>query len=266
MHPIDRSKIWMKGEVGYNYSALTAFMDSASVENQIIAANGWSGSALADHNGYQLGLELGFLINPYMGFALGYRDVHSNDYTLNQNLGNGPATVTGGGGVTYSSDFENESLSPVADYFSADLYLFLPDASGRFFLSAGAALVRGQVHVEDDYSYVIANDDPTVADTFSGDLVSYGVGFQASIGRDIALGGPWGLSLYGRGRFARLTNFRGTVYNPNTGGVANDGLALFPNGEVFSTDVANIGGSGITYATVDFTGFDVGVALTFFTY
>jgi hypothetical protein len=73
-----------------------------------------------------------------------------------------------------------------------------------------------------------------------------------------------GISLFARGRYARLTNFRGTIYNSNTGGTAQDGLAVFSDGSVHATDVSFIGNSGVNYATMDFTGFDVGLAFTFY--
>jgi hypothetical protein len=262
---MDRAKIWLKVDGGYNYSAQPDLLNSATVETQLISTYGWTGTSMADRNGYNVGGELGFLINPNVGFALGLRYLRSNDYHLNQNLQNGPATVTGGGGVTYDSDFEDETFSPSAGVLSGDFYFFLPDPGGRFFVSAGVGLYRGTVHVEDNYSYVISNDDPGFFDNFSGDLYADGVGFQASVGRDFALGPRWSLSVYGRGRYARLTNFRGTVYTPD-GYQADDGLALYPNGEVFSTDVSNIGNNGVNYASVDFTGFDVGLALTFYAY
>ena len=266
--PMDRAKIWLKVEGGYAYSAETDLMNSATVETQLIADNGWTGSSTADHSGYNFGGELGFLINPNVGFALGLRYLRANDYHLNQNLQNGPATL---GGTAYNSDFEDETLSPSAGILSGDFYFFLPDPGGRFFVSAGVGLYRGTVHVEDNYSYVISQynaGDPYYnlsTDTFSGDLYADGVGFQASIGRDFALGPHWSLSVFGRGRYARLTNFRGTVSSPD-GYQADDGLAVYPNGEVFSTDVSNIGNNGVNYATVDFTGFDVGLALTFYAY
>ena len=263
MARIDRARLWTRFGVGYSYSMQTDLMNSATAENGIIASNGWSGSATGDTNGYHLFGELGFLLNPYMGLGIGLGYLRTNDYHFNTDLGNGPATVAG---TVYDSDFEDESLTPTAVPLTVDLYLFLPDGGGRFFVSAGAGLYFGKVHVEDNYSYVISANDPTFSDIFSGDLTATGVGFEVGVGREFAIGRNLGLSLYGRGRYARLTNFRGTVYNPDTGGQADDGLAVYPDGEVFSTDVSNIGNNGVNYATVDFTGFDVGAALTFYAY
>jgi hypothetical protein len=260
---MDHSKLWVKVEGAFNYSVQTDLMNSANAQNKFITGYGGTGSALADTNGGMAGAEIGFLINPNSAFAIGLRGIRTNDYSSNLNLQNGPATVAG---TVYDSDFENETFTPSVYPLTVDYYLFLPDAGGRFFISGGVGYYYGLVHVEDNYSYVIYNGDPNVSDTFSGDLTSGGVGFQASIGRDFAVGRDLALSIFARGRYARLSNFRGNVYNPNTGGTANDGLAVYSDGSVHSTDVSNIGNNGVTYANIDFTGFDLGVALTFFSY
>ncbi|HUO58393.1 MAG TPA: tetratricopeptide repeat protein [bacterium] len=260
--PMDHAKLWAKFDLGFNYSQQGDLLSSAATQNGLITANGWTGSAVASRNGYNAGGELGFLINPNNGLAIGLRYLRNDDSTLNQNLQNGPAIV---GANTYNSDFENETLSPSVWPLTLDYYLFLPDASGRFFISAGLGYYFGQVHVEDNYSYVISANDETASDTFSGDLTAGGVGFQVGLGRDWEISPRFGISLFARGRYARLTNFRGTVFGPNGGG-ANDGLAVYPDGEVFSTDVSNIGNNGVKYATIDFTGFDVGASLNFYSF
>ncbi len=261
---IDKAKLWIKLEGALNYSVQADLVNSATAQNQFIKASpGATGSALADPLGGMAGAEMGLLINPNSGIAIGLRGIRTTDYSSNLNLQNGPATVAG---TVYDSDFENETFTPSVYPLTLDYYLFLPDAGGRFFISGGVGYYYGLVHVEDNYSYVIYNNDPNVSDTFSGDLTSGNVGFQVSIGRDFAVGRDLALSIFARGRYARLTNFRGTIYNPNTGGSANDGLAVYSDGSVHSTDVSNIGNNGVTYANIDFSGFDLGVALTFFSY
>jgi tetratricopeptide (TPR) repeat protein len=145
--PMDHAKTWFKLEGAYNYSTHQDLFTSADSLNKFITANGATGSAMADHGGGLTGLELGFLLNPNNGLAIGIRALRTNDYLNNENLQNGPATI---GGTVYNSDFENETISPYVYPLTLDYYLFLPDSGGRFFLSAGVGYYFGLVHVEDD--------------------------------------------------------------------------------------------------------------------
>jgi len=209
-----------------------------------------------------VGGEVGFLINPNNGLALGLRYLRTDDFTFDQNLQNGPATVSGS---VYNSDFENQNLSTYVVPLTLDYYFFLPDAGGRFFLSAGLGYYYGVVRVDDNYSYVINDNDPNSYDNFSGELTSGAIGFQVGAGREFAISRRFGISLFAKGHYARISNFRGTVYGPD-GWSANDGLAVQSDGQVFSYPVENIGGQGTKYATVDYTGFDLGISFNFYNF
>ena len=260
--PMNHSRFWLKFDLGYNDSRQGDLLNSASVQNTLVRDNGWTGSAVASHSGFGLGFEGGFQINAYNGLAIGLRDIHNDDYRQNISLRNGPATVLGN---TYNSDFENLTLSCYVVPITLDYYLFLPDSTGRFFLSAGLGYYAGVVQVSDDYSYVISSGDPTFYDTFSGDLRAGGVGFQVGIGREWQLARDWGLSVFARGRYAKLSHFQGTVYAPG-GGEATEGLAVLSDGEIYPYPLENIGNNGVGYATIDFTGFDVGAAISLFAF
>jgi hypothetical protein len=90
------------------------------------------------------------------------------------------------------------------------------------------------------------------------------VGFQFGIGREFAIDRNYGLTLFARGRIAKLTNFRGILTESNNGNTGTFGLAKFADGTMDYDNVTNIGSGGEGYATVDFTGFDVGISLNFY--
>jgi tetratricopeptide (TPR) repeat protein len=277
--PYDHAKIWTSFSIGYTNSRVGDLITSANSWNSDISNSGnyypnaWTGSALAANDGLNLGFELGFLINPNNGIALGVKYVSIADYDLNVNFNNGPATIAS---TVYDSDFDQTTLSPYIIPITLDYYLFLPDHDGRFYLSLGVGYYFGDVHVSRNYSSIIqdyAGGDPNYAnesDQYTGDLTAGAPGFQVGIGRDFAISRNMALSIFAEGRYAKLTNFMGTITDVN-GNSANVGLAtestITGSGNdpgVFVEDTTAIGGGNNNkYTTIDFTGVDVGVALNF---
>ena len=245
---MDHTQIWTRFEMGYNYAAQTDLFNSAATINGTIQNNGYTGLATADNNAYMLRGEVGYLFNPYIGLSLGVGFVNSNTYTSNVDLQNG-------------GDFEDESFHPYLVPVTADLYLFLPDPGGRFFISGGVGYYAGMVHVEDNYDFEISQGAGTY-DNFTGDLYGGAVGFQVAVGRDIVLSDRWGLEIFARGRYARISNFRGTVFSDYEG-QADAALIRYSNGEVHTGNVSGMGPND-SFATLDYTGFDAGIGLTFF--
>lgn len=266
--PMDHAKIWTQFSFGYSYSKSGDLLTSANSWNSDISSNGWTGSAIGSTDGLNLGFELGFLLNPNSGLALGVKYINISDYKLNVNFQDGPVTDTGTGDI-YDSDYDQTTLSPYIVPITLDYYLFLPDSGGRFWISGGVGYYFGDVHVDRNYqsSTVSGGNTSVNTDNYSGDLNAGALGFQVGIGRDFAITPKFGISLYARGRYAKLTNFTGTVTDSG-GNIANVGLATEPsyNNEVFVEDTTQIGGAGNHYATVDFTGFDAGVALNFYSF
>ena len=270
---MDHAKVWTKFEFGYNYSLQGDLMNSVTVLNNDNAAGGLplegiqnvftSGNAAMAPGGINLGGEIGFLLDTHMGIGIGIRYLQANDYTYNASSTNNSA------GSSYPSDSEITTMTPYVVPFTLDYYLFLPDSGGRFFISAGVGYYAGTVSVSESYSAVnfettqgATNPPPSAyADTPSGDLTAGNVGFQFGIGRDFAINPNFGISLFGRFHYCKITNFTGTL---------SDGqpwaLAKFADGSVDIDDPANIGTGGETYATIDWTGFDIGASLNFYSF
>jgi hypothetical protein len=264
--------------MGYANAKTGDLSESAAGWNQDIAANPpWTGSASMPNDAFESGAQLGFLLNPNNGIAIGLKYMQLSDYQENVNFQNGPSPVTvGGNPVTYSdgttviydSDYDQLTLTTTVVPITLDYYLFLPDSSGRFFLSGGVGWYFGTVHTEYNYSYVIANSDPNQTDQLSGDLHGNGPGFQARIGREFQVAPRIGLTLYVGGQYAKISNFTGVVSDPYGNGY-NVGLVVDPtlNNEVSIADQTQIGGSNnYRYATIDFTAFEVGVAMNFYSF
>lgn len=271
--PMDHAKVWTQVSIGYAYSRNGDLNTSSDNWNSDINTYSWSGSAIASNDGLELGAELGFLISPNSGLALGVKYISISDYSLNVGFNDGP--ITDIHSTVYGSDFDQTTLSPYVIPLTLDYYLFLPDNGGRFWLSGGAGYYFGGVHVERNYQNLSPTSpdgtDPNQIDQYSGDLYAGGLGFQCGIGRDFALSQTTSLTIFARGRYARLTNYQGNMTDPNgnyfKGGLALESSISGNGGDpgVFVEDVNNIGGAaGNKYAIIDFTGFDVGLALNFY--
>ncbi len=261
--PMDHARVWTKFEFGYNYSLQGDLTDSATNvtnenSNGTLAAQEYgftNGSASMPLGGLMLGGELGFLIDPNEGIAIGVRYLQANDYNYSAS-NSAPSSFAG-----YPSDFWATTLTPYAVPFTLDYYLFLPDHNGRFFITAGAGYYAGTVQVQDNFSVVNYTGDTTQNDNPNGDLTAGNIGFEFGIGRDFAINRNFGISVFARGRYAKITQFQGTL---------SDGqqwvLAKFSDGSVDICDPSQIGSHGISYATVDFTGFDIGASLNFYSF
>ena len=258
---IDHAKFWAKFEAGYSYATQGDLMNSASVINSE-NANGTlaqyqlgltNGNATMSTNAYNLGAEIGFLINPYMGIGIGVRYIQSTNYTFS-GINSAPASI----GVN-SNDFENATFSPYVVPITLDYYIFLPDHDGRFFVSLGAGYYAGDVNVSESYNFDNYEGSTGNVGTPFGDLTAGTVGFQVSIGREFALTRQFGLDIFARARYAKITNFQGVLSDGNTWE-----LEKFSDGSVDIGSPSNIGQNGTTAATIDFTGFDAGIALSWF--
>ncbi len=248
--PINHARGWLDVDLAYNWANQADLFTSANNLNAEIQKYGYTGIATADHGGIEGGAELGFLLNPYNGLAIGIRGIQSNNYNSNLSLNNGNP-----------SDFETISLTPYVVPLTLDYYLFLPDHDGRFFLSAGVGYYFVDVHGDDSFSYT--NEYPTSSpDEYLGDMYGGNVGFQVGIGREFEISRHFGLRLFARGRYAKITNINGT-FTSQAGVSDNYGLVAFSDGTVGVDSTSHIGG-GEHYATLDYTGFEFGVGLTFF--
>jgi hypothetical protein len=246
--PMNHARGWLDVDLGYNWSNQQDLSNSAvSFNNSIVAPA--TGIATSDHSGLEAGVELGFLLNPYNGFAIGIRGVQTNDYNSNLNLNNG-------------GDFERINIQPYIVPLTFDYYLFLPDHDGRFFLTAGVGYYFAVANVDDNFSYDISEGQPDT-DEIAGNMYGGNVGFQLGVGREFEIGPRMGLRLFARGRYSKITNINGNFTDAD-GNYDNYGLVVFPNGTVGADSTSHIGDNGEKYATLDYTGFEFGVGLTFF--
>ncbi len=262
--PMDHAKFWSSLQIGYTYAQLGDLSSSAGNINNNNYVNpdpglpiSYNGNSTFSNSGLHLGAQFGFLLNPYMGIALGAKYIGMADYTAN---------------VAYNdatSDTEAETLSPSVVPITLDYFLFLPDSGGRFFISGGVGYYVGVVHVDETYSYsnFYNQNESSQPENWVGDLYSGTVGFQVGIGREFAISRQFGIELYAQGRYAKITNYRGTVYdqygNAQTVGLTNgttNGVAEIDNPAYINS------ASGERNTTLDFTGFDVGFAMNFYSF
>jgi hypothetical protein len=140
-----------------------------------------------------------------------------------------------------------------------DYYLFLPDHEGRFFLTAGVGYYFVDVQGDDNFT----TNNGASGDEYLGDMYGGSIGFQLGIGREFEVSRHFGLRLFARGRYAKITDINGNFTSSVNGNYDNYGLMVMPYGGLGVDSTSHIGGSE-HYATLDYTGFDVGIGLTFF--
>ncbi len=248
--PINHARYWIDVDLAYNWSNQADLFNGVTAFNNYVSQNPtYTGIATADHGGIEGGVELGFLLNPYNGIAIGVRGVQTNSFQSNLDLHDG-------------GDFETVNIQPYILPLTLDYYLFLPDHDGRFFLTAGIGYYFAVAQVDDNYSYDIYEGQPDT-DEIAGNMYGGNVGFQLGIGREFEIGNRLGLRLFARGRYCKITDINGNFTDAN-GNYDNYGLVVFPNGTVGADSTSQISANGEKYATLDYTGFDVGVGLTFF--
>lgn len=142
--PINHARYWINVDLAYNWSNQADIFSSVTSFNSFVSNNPPdTGIATADHGGIEGGVELGFLLNPYNGIAIGVRGVQTNSYQSNLRLNNG-------------GDFETVNIQPYVLPLTLDYYLFLPDHDGRFFLTAGVGYYFAVAYVDDNYDYTIS--------------------------------------------------------------------------------------------------------------
>lgn len=262
LNPVDQAPLWVKFETGYNYSAQGDLIQSAKALNGGNYVNpgglgGYTGTTAASNNGLGLGFELGLLLNRHSGLALGARYLQNNLYLSSLTYPNGPS----------APDSESVTLLPTVVPITLDYYYFIPDGGGRFFLTGGVGFYAANVRVgQNTTTDNLFGNNNTIGgpDIWRGNLSAAAAGFQVGLGREFALGKNLGFTLFIRGRYARLSNFQGQLLDSSA--VAEQfGLAQNGQGVVDVDPVSNIHGSE-HYATIDFTGFDAGLALNFYSF
>jgi tetratricopeptide (TPR) repeat protein len=260
--PIDHAKFWTKLELGYSYASVNDLISGAANINNGTYVNAdpglptsYSGTALADNSGVHAGAEIGFLLSPNFGIALGVKYIGLDNYNAN---------------VAYNDsygDYEDLTLTPSVLPITLDFYLFMPDSGGRFYLKGGIGYYFGDVHVNESYSYsnFYNQQESNAPENWIGDLYTGAVGFQVGIGREFEITHSFGMEIYAEGRYARLTNFQGTL-SDQYGNSFNAGLATGnTNGTIdFATPAYINAANGEHYSTLDFTGFDIGLSFNWY--
>ncbi|HXL73729.1 MAG TPA: hypothetical protein VN963_08905, partial [bacterium] len=236
---------------------------AAAINNQTYVNPGglgsYTGGATAGNDGLGLGFEIGVLLNPSMGIAFGAHFLQNNEYLAALNYNNA------------NQDAESVTLLPTVVPLTLDYYFFLPDEGGRFFFSAGVGYYVANVRVGQNTTSVnffgSNNTPPSEADQgdiWEGNVSSAAVGFQIGLGREFAVNKKFGVTVFAKGRYVRISNFQGQLLDSNAVS-GSFGLAAGANGVVDVDSTSNITASNNEhYATINFTGFEAGVALNFY--
>jgi hypothetical protein len=259
---MNHSRYWTRVGFGYDYAGLGDLSDSADTFNNgnfnpgnaIPGSLAYTGSATAGHDNFGVNIEVGLLLNPYMGLAGSFQMIFST-YTAN---------------ISYDTgDSESLTLNTVLIPFTLDYYLFLPESFGRTFVSIGTGFYFADMGVDQTTTSnnFFGTDNGNMgggSNEWTGDLIGGGVGFQWGIGQQVQINSFLAVDLFARGYYVKISNFGGPLTDSN-GNTQDYGLAASASAPtIVDADLqSNINGSE-RYATVDFSGFFIGTDIVVF--
>jgi len=228
---------WLKLSGDISYGALGDLTNAANYWNQELAKFSAPGNASVANWGFQFGLEGGLALDK--NNALSVQTIFETGHGFQEHL-------------NYSSPV-TESINPQLFTFGVNYYRYFPANNGRFFLTAG--VLFGEAIV--DYY----QDDPI--ETFQGPLVGNNLGFTLGAGQEWKMSSTVGFELAGRFRYLNISQLQNN-YFVSSGGSGKAVLAVDSLGDIGLASPQAFGQGSLRYATMDFTGFDLGFSFNFY--
>jgi hypothetical protein len=229
----ERTPLWVKLNSSYGFSGMGDLSSGASAWNKNLDQNGMSGYANSHNMGMEFGLETGYNWGKKDALSLGVAYLGGQGYKASA-LSPSPAVF--------------QSINP--ETYSADLnyYRYFPGRDSRFFVMGGVGYYLSFVN------YFQTDSVESVTGSLSG----------GNFGAIVGIGNEWyfsksvGMEVSGRFRYANISKIQGNVSGISNGAAA---LAVLSNGTLGVQDAQNIGSGNVNYASIDYTGFDLKVAM-----
>lgn len=231
------SSSWLNLSGALSYEALGDLSNAANIWNQDITKASAQGNASLANWGFQFGVEGGLALDKTNVLSLqsGFETGHG----FQENL-------------VYSSPV-TENINPQLFIAGLNYYRYFPSENGRYFVTAG--ILFGEA-IADYYQ-----DDPV--ETLQGPLAGNNFGFTIGAGREWKMSPTVGFELIGRFRYLTINQLQNN-YFVSTGGTGQAVLATDSLGNIGLASPQSIGQNGLRYATLDFTGFNLGFAFNFY--
>lgn len=224
MHPRYWSRFW----VGYDYANLGDLKNAATAMQQ------YGYTATEGSSGWDIGGEIGwFLGNRNNGLALGIDYLGSQQYTISGSSSSGVTELT---------------IEPSAVPLELSWYHFWYMPHSRFYLTVGGAYYFADAY----YSYYDSTNGSS-----SGNFTGSAFGPQVGAGYDWQVGPHFLIGFFGRYRIVKIPSL---TYDNGSGPQA---LLVFPDNTIGVDYVSNMVIDQARYATLDYTGFDVSLSLSF---
>ena len=162
--------------------------------------------------------------------------------------------VTDGGRFQWSAPNATQTLAPQMFSISVIDDNFWPDSDGRWYAQMGFGLYFANV------SYSVQPANGASFPVFAGSLSGNSPGASFSVGRQFVLFGMLGLDLSADFRYASISQVTG----PYDGGPGSSNILVLANDaerNVRFADLQQVQNNSVRAATVDFSGFDLGIGL-----
>jgi len=261
--PLDKD-LWIRGYVGYDYSALGDLITGIQMINSAAAAASLTGNNVqsVSNAGFLAGIEFGLKLDPGNAVCLEIENVASPT----QSFSNGVTDSISDSNAIYQPSFSPDLMSITLNY-----QILIPGAKGsRTYLQIGAGLYQTVIGYTawDPSTIFLANaavNNPNETGTFSASTF----GFDFGVGQVFAVGKDFGFEFNLKGRVATFNQV--TAPDINAGGTPTGlgswGMAINQgNGEIAVAPTSAIGSSGQTYryAVIDYTGFDGNLSFDYY--
>ena len=232
---------YVKAYGGYDYSFLDDLVNGTKAWGTVIQGGGQTPIVSADRSGILAGGELGYRLDPDNAISLEAQNIWSS--ALKAGVSGTTASEADPSLLSFSLNFE---------------HTFFRSPGFRTWAEIGGGYYQANVNYNLDFIGLI-----------NANFSQAAPGGMLKIGEEMDLGGSFALSVFLQGRWAvfnQLTASSATVNGSNSLDGGPFGLVLAPlagSNLLFLSPTSSIGSNGVRYATVDYSGLDGNLALTF---
>ncbi len=232
---------WITLHVGVAYATLGDLPGAATAfEKSYPSTASYTTSASVNNIGVLLGLEGGLALDPENAISASIDGALFGGY---QDSGLSTTDLTQGG---------TDTLSPTMIAAQLNYYHYFLMGNSRLILGLGAGVYGTMLNVDS-----VANGQTLI----SGNLNGYGFGGTLNLGWETILGGSFTLNIFAQARFATTSNIQGNETD-SAGNSQQVGLATNSTGFLYYLPLSEIGNNGTRWANIDYTGGDLGIALS----
>jgi hypothetical protein len=228
--------MWVRLRAGVATAALGDLPAAAKAFTSSSYYTSLSPAASVDGFGPLGGLEVCFMLDKWNAWGVAVDAAAFNGYK---------ASIT-----DIYGNVESAAIQPNMVAIQLEYYRFFKVGNSRLYVTAAGGVYNSLVNLTYKENQLVKH---------TGKMDGLGYGGQLGVGGDMAIGDQFSASFFIRGRYATSGNIQGDF--SGTFGLA--GLALDPNGLLGPYPVDRIDVDGYKFAKIDYTGADIGLAITY---